>query len=333
MDECSKSRTEVLAELVDALLAWEDAVRTLPDRLPAAGEPAPSGDFEAERRALLARLERQNARLDHHEADILTKDRQWSLAAHLTFGEPAPEGQGYLAYSQADRDADYYGTSVVGEWIKAAHAAELSVNRCCALAEAALERPKTSDSEAILAYSVRWLRFDEAYAMAQEDAVARLCGYWDRVAQLLSFVFFNVREFDHDVFTAVIDRVRSNWAKHEPLFAIHEAWGKLWHYRDRGGDEGYKWLSSRRNALTHSVHMPRAIREALRSNDERPGDAIWARIVAKVSAGSPEEEKRRMTSHLKAMHELRDSVTDLCRFGLDTYGLRPWRLRPQKGRG
>ncbi len=43
-----------------------------------------------------------------------------------------------------------------------------------------------------------------------EIAYIRLSSYWDRVGQLLDFVFFNIREYERDVFSKVLSSVVSH---------------------------------------------------------------------------------------------------------------------------
>jgi len=45
---------------------------------------------------------------------------------------------------------------------------------------------------------------------ALEIATIRVASYWDRVGQLLDFVFFNIRQYEHDGFPAVLERIKKN---------------------------------------------------------------------------------------------------------------------------
>src|SRR5208282_2588821 len=44
-----------------------------------------------------------------------------------------------------------------------------------------------------------------------ETSYIRLASFWDRVGQLLAFAFFNIRQYEHDVFSAVMDRISANF--------------------------------------------------------------------------------------------------------------------------
>jgi hypothetical protein len=60
-----------------------------------------------------------------------------------------------------------------------------------------------------------------------ETAYIRLASYWDRVGQLLDFVFFGIRQFDRDGFTAVVDRIRNNFVPVDTVLTSLPAWNSL----------------------------------------------------------------------------------------------------------
>lgn len=51
---------------------------------------------------------------------------------------------------------------------------------------------------------------------ALEIATIRLASYWDRVGQLLDFVFFNIRQYERDGFPVVLERIKKNFASTFP---------------------------------------------------------------------------------------------------------------------
>jgi hypothetical protein len=44
-----------------------------------------------------------------------------------------------------------------------------------------------------------------------EIGYIQLVCFWDRVGQLLDFIFFNIRQYERDGFPAVIDRIAVNY--------------------------------------------------------------------------------------------------------------------------
>jgi hypothetical protein len=131
------------------------------------------------------------------------------------------------------------------------------------------------------------------------------------------------------VFVSVLERLHKNWALEDDLFQQHDAWKALWAYGTGKAEGSYGWLNSRRNALTHAVLIPR---DTIADGEYEmfPGDNLWNRLVLKVAPAGPETELLRIETHVSAMSDLHGSVMDLCFFGLRTYGLRPWRLRPAR---
>jgi hypothetical protein len=61
----------------------------------------------------------------------------------------------------------------------------------------------------------------------------------------------------------VIERIRANYV---PLFCdlgLSTHWARIWDYNKLEKSDGLRWLISRRNLLTHSIHL-----EALATDDE-----------------------------------------------------------------
>ena len=56
---------------------------------------------------------------------------------------------------------------------------------------------------------------EERFWEHAEIAYIRLAAFWDRVSQLLNFIFFNIRQSERDGFPAVADRIRLNYV---PMF-------------------------------------------------------------------------------------------------------------------
>ena len=90
-----------------------------------------------------------------------------------------------------------------------------------------------------------------------ETAYIRLSSYWDRVGQVLDFAFFNIRKFDQQGFTAIMDRLHNNVRPMDARLARSEAWKRLhgFQHADPKHEDGLRWLLSRRNLIIHSLHL------------------------------------------------------------------------------
>ncbi len=95
----------------------------------------------------------------------------------------------------------------------------------------------------------------EAFWEHAESAYIRLASYWDRVGQVLDFAFFNIRKFDQNGFSAVMDRVATNAVPMNDRFKSHPSWMHLRAFQNSEKEDGLKWLLSRRNLIIHSLHL------------------------------------------------------------------------------
>src|SRR5262249_10897073 len=80
-----------------------------------------------------------------------------------------------------------------------------------------------------------------------ETSYIRLASFWDRIGQLLDFVFFNIRQYERDGFPAVMDRLRVNFVLVNDQIDNCEAWKLLRAYQTSEKPEGLNWLLRRRN--------------------------------------------------------------------------------------
>lgn len=88
-----------------------------------------------------------------------------------------------------------------------------------------------------------------------EAAYIRLYSFWDRVAQVLDFSFFNIRKFDQNGFTSVMDRIHANAVPMDPNLKRSGSWKRLRAFQTSESEDGLKWLLQRRNLLVHSLHL------------------------------------------------------------------------------
>src|SRR5271165_5797511 len=88
-----------------------------------------------------------------------------------------------------------------------------------------------------------------------EAAYIRLYSFWDRVGQVLDFAFFNIRKFDQNGFTAVMDRIHSNAVPMDDRLKSSNSWKRIRSFQTSEKDDGLKWLLQRRNLVVHSLHL------------------------------------------------------------------------------
>lgn len=88
-----------------------------------------------------------------------------------------------------------------------------------------------------------------------ETAYIRLYSFWDRIGQVLDFSFFNIRKFDQNGFTAVMDRIHSNAVPMDIRLKSSPSWKRLRTFQTSEKEDGLKWLLQRRNLVVHSLHL------------------------------------------------------------------------------
>ncbi|MGY4600379.1 hypothetical protein ACVWXL_008125 [Bradyrhizobium sp. GM22.5] len=89
----------------------------------------------------------------------------------------------------------------------------------------------------------------------RKAAYIRLYSFWDRVGQVLDFSFFNIRKFDQNGFTAVMDHIHSNAVPMDMRLKSSPSWKRLRTFQTSEKEDGLKWLLQRRNLVVHSLHL------------------------------------------------------------------------------
>lgn len=145
-----------------------------------------------------------------------------------------------------------------------------------------------------------------------ESSYIRLAGYWDRIGQVLDFVFFGIRQYERDGFSAVLDRIRANTLRMHPDIANLPAWESLWKYKKSEREDGLQWLLSRRNLLVHSLHLRPAEAEESEELYESAFNHLDARVRESLAVGTPEVEVNRLHVHLATAANLFPYVIELC---------------------
>lgn len=148
-----------------------------------------------------------------------------------------------------------------------------------------------------------------------ETAYIKLASFWDRAGQLLDFVFFNIRQYEHDGFPKVLDRIRANYIPLYPQLEASQSWQTLRSYQNSEKIDGLKWLIRRRNLLVHSLYLrPRTIK----ANPIfiSTYNHLEASVRDKLNTGTPNEELERLHLHLSAAALLFKEVMNLCEIGV-----------------
>jgi hypothetical protein len=158
---------------------------------------------------------------------------------------------------------------------------------------------------------------EDAFWEHAENAFIKLCSYWDRVGQILDFIFFQIRQFDRDGFTSVMDRIRAN------VVPVHEdvqnsiAWEALRKYQTANGEDRLKWLLSRRNYVVHSLSL-RPIQTPGESEVFKSAhNHLEDKLRRKLAPGTPRQEVKRLQTHLRAAAELFPHMLTLCEQGVN----------------
>ncbi len=124
-----------------------------------------------------------------------------------------------------------------------------------------------------------------------ETSYVRLASFWDRVGQLLDFVFFNIRQYERDGFAAVMDRIQANFLPLVESKVTSVSWSRLRKFQTSEQPDGLKWLVRRRNLLIHSLHL----RPSAESAAENPiftsaYNHLEATVRGKLAQGTAESE-------------------------------------------
>lgn len=217
---------------------------------------------------------------------------------------------------------DLYPAAAMYEVVKMYHRTRRSVCRAqMFLVGSHLLREKPEMYELPMEDSVR-TEFLEAVGSAfwehAETAYIRIASYWDRVGQLLDFAFFSIRQFERDGFTAVVDRIHSNFTPVDTALSKLPAWISLRAFQTSEKEDGLKWLLRRRNFLVHSLYLrplnePGGLSEpGIQSLFDSEFNHIEVALRNKLAPGTPAQEIERLNCQLRKAAEFFPAVLDLC---------------------
>lgn len=145
-----------------------------------------------------------------------------------------------------------------------------------------------------------------------ETTFIRLAGFWDRLGQILDFAFFNIRKYERDGFSAVVDRIRGNTLLMRPDIQQSDAWKAIWAYKKSERADGLQWLLSRRNMLVHSLHLRPLPEQGEEELFRSMFNHLDARLRDDLKPAAPEEEIQRLIIHLGIAASLLRKVLELC---------------------
>lgn len=157
----------------------------------------------------------------------------------------------------------------------------------------------------------------ERYWEQAEMCFIRIASLWDRIGQLLDFIFFNIRQYERDGFAKVFERIGVNCGPMTDLKS-KSFWTYLETYVNSEKDDGLKWLIRRRNLLVHSMHLDD-------NADNRNDGSLFISeynhleesLKTKLKPGSAQEELERIHRHLYKFTDAFSSVLDLCEYGIE----------------
>jgi hypothetical protein len=161
---------------------------------------------------------------------------------------------------------------------------------------------------------------DASFWEHAEMAYIRIASYWDRVGQMLDFAFFSIRQFERDGFTAVVDRIHTNFGPMDGELKEMPEWKNLRTFQTSEREDGLKWLLRRRNLLVHSLYL-----RPLKHNEvetDASGAALFtsefnhleASLRQRLAPGSPLEEIERLNLQLQKAADLYPALLGLCEY-------------------
>jgi len=158
--------------------------------------------------------------------------------------------------------------------------------------------------------------FKNLYWDMVEIAYIRLASYWDRAGQLLDYIFFNIRQYERDGFSAVIDRIHINTGRILPELLKLESWINILKYRKSENPDGYKWLIRRRNLIIHSISLKNY--ENYEDDDElfeSNYNHLNVTVKRKLAPQKPKEELKRLHAQFSIATELFTKVLEISSWG------------------
>jgi len=226
-----------------------------------------------------------------------------------------------LGNEDAKPKYDMYPSAAISEMIKVFYRARRSVTRAqMFLIGSSLlkDHPEylnlSSDQEftPLLQGNVTEVFWEHA-----ETSYVRLASYWDRVGQVLDFVFFGIRHFEREGFKAVIDRIHNNICPVHKEITKHNAWKELRNFQTNETEKGLGWLLSRRNLIVHSLHL-QPVKAHTGENElfDSAYNHLDEKFKKKLKPGTPKEEIEKINVQLSIAAKLFHHVLSLIEYYL-----------------
>ncbi|MEN6624729.1 MAG: hypothetical protein ABFD69_00720 [Candidatus Sumerlaeia bacterium] len=175
----------------------------------------------------------------------------------------------------------------------------------------AIECELSQDVRAAMSFCAK-----EEFWNNSEIAYIRLASLWDRVGQLLDYVFFNIRQYERDGFPTVLDRIKANYVPVDKQVEKCAFWKGITNYAYNEDPYGMKWLLRRRNLLIHSIHLcepSRADENELKLKFHY--NHLAESVKNKLKAMLPHEEVNCLHNHLARFSDLFEPISELCLWG------------------
>ena len=151
-----------------------------------------------------------------------------------------------------------------------------------------------------------------------ETAYVRLASWWDFVGQLLDFVFFNIRQYEKDGFSSVIERIKVNHSPIYPSIKNSDDWKEILSYQKSEKEDGFKWLIRRRNLIIHRMPLGRLSE----TDEDELGfqfNHLENAIERKLLLGTTSEELNHLHTHLGKAANLFSNIVGLCEIGVECF--------------
>lgn len=229
-----------------------------------------------------------------------------------------PESDGNMAKQDAQSKYDEYGVATLDEIVNYFTRCRSSVVRAhlSLIAKHVVdERPELIKLEPQKIAPLRELMKDLFWEEA-EVAYIRLASYWDRVGQLLDFMYFNVRQYDREGFAAVLDRIHGNFYQIYPELRINAAYQRLRSFQQSEQSEGLKWLVRRRNLLVHSIRLRKLYEDSANAIFKFAFNHLEEKYRQKLQPKDASDENRVMHLHLAKCAQLLPDVIEVSKLAL-----------------
>lgn len=162
-----------------------------------------------------------------------------------------------------------------------------------------------------------WLsKLEDTFWEHAESSYIRIASYWDRIGQILDFVYFNIRQYERDGFAAVADRIQKNYVPINNELSSSPCWRRLRKFQNSENTDGLKWLLRRRNLLIHSLHLHK--KRAQETDNPIFSNAynhLNEALVSKLRQGNAEEEIGFLHSQLSKAASLFSDIVEVAIIG------------------